>query len=295
MRKRDIESSAFTAAIPVLVLLPAWLVAMFVIHLAVSPVVSIGFGAFLLVAALASVVMFLPTTQKIFVMRLLGVRSPTPKEHAVLEPVVRTVARAARVPPERFVLAVDDSNDVNAFACGGHILVVSSYSISKLSEPELTGVVAHEMSHHLGAHTVALSIGQWLSLPIVACARVGFALQGLASRIEMRLRPNSRALSLVGRGVIVVVTAVAWVFEAALVVGHMVNNMVGKEAEFQADARAVRLGFGRQLSGALAHVLARGTSPRPLHWRERIFTSHPPARTRMAKIDAQLRARERRR
>jgi Zn-dependent protease with chaperone function len=75
----------------------------------------------------------------------------------------------------------------------------------------------------------------------------------------------------------------------------MVNNVVGKEAEFQADARAVRLGFGRQLSGALAHVMAQGTSPRPLHWRERIFASHPPARTRMAKIEAQLRARDRRR
>lgn len=295
MRRRDIESSAFTAAIPVLVLLPAWLVAMFVIHLVVSPFVSVGFGAFLLLAALMSVVMFLPLTQKIFVTRLLGVRSPTAKERAVLEPVVKTVARAARVSPDKFVLAVDDSDDVNAFACGGHILVVSSYSIARLSEHELTGVVAHEMSHHLGAHTVALSIGQWLSLPIIACARVGFALQGVASRFEVRLRRTSRTLGTVGRGVIAVITAVAWVFEAALLIGHMVNNVVGKEAEFQADARAVRLGFGRQLSGALAHVMARGTSPRPAHWRERIFTSHPPARTRMAKIEAQLRARDRRR
>jgi Zn-dependent protease with chaperone function len=295
MHKRDIESSAFTAAIPVLVLLPAWLVAMFLIHLVVSPFVSTGFGMFLLIAALASVVMFLPITQKLFVTRLLGVRSPTAKERARLEPAVKTVAQAARVSPERFVLAVDDSNDVNAFACGGHILVVSSYSLERLSEHELTGVVAHEMSHHLGAHTVALSIGQWLSLPIVVCARVGFVLQGVASRIERRLRRTSRTLGLAGRGVIAVITAVAWVFEAALLVGHMVNNVVGKEAEFQADARAVRLGFGRQLSGALAHVMAQGTSPRPLHWRERIFASHPPARTRMAKIEAQLRARDRRR
>jgi Zn-dependent protease with chaperone function len=268
---------------------------MFIIHLVVSPFLSTGFGTFLLIAALASVVMFLPITQKLFVTRLLGVRSPTTKERARLEPAVKTVAQAARVSPERFVLAVDDSDDVNAFACGGHILVVSSYSLERLSEHELTGVVAHEMSHHLGAHTVALSIGQWLSLPIVACARVGFALQGVASRIELRLRRTSRALGLAGRGAIAVITAVAWVFEVALIVGHMVNNVVGKEAEFQADARAVRLGFGRQLSGALAHVMAQGTSPRPLHWRERIFTSHPPARTRMAKIEAQLRARDRRR
>jgi Zn-dependent protease with chaperone function len=295
MRNRELESSAFTAVIPVLVLLPAWLTAMLVIHFVLSPFVSVGFGMFLSIAALASVVMFLPVTQKLFVTRLLGVRSPTAKERAVLEPVVKTVARAARVSPERFVLAVDDSDDVNAFACGGHILVVSSYSLDRLSEHELTGVVAHEISHHLGAHTLALSIGQWLSLPIVVCARVGFALQSVASRIEIRLRRTSRTLGLLGRGVIAVITALAWVFEAALVVAHMVNNVVGKEAEFQADARAVRLGFGRQLSGALAHVMARGTSTRPLHWRERIFTSHPPARTRMAKIEAQLRARERRR
>ena len=114
MRRKDIESSAFTAAIPVLVLLPAWLVAMFVIHLVVSPFVSVGFGAFLLLAALMSVVMFLPLTQKIFVTRLLGVRSPTAKERAVLDPVVKSVARAARVSPDKFVLAVDDSDFVTS-------------------------------------------------------------------------------------------------------------------------------------------------------------------------------------
>jgi Zn-dependent protease with chaperone function len=295
MQRRNVESSAFTAAIPVLVLLPAWIIATFLIFLCLSPFTSVGYAAFVVIAALASVVMFLPLTQRLFVTRMLGVRLPTPNELRKLEPVVRTVARAARVPHERFVLAVDDGDDVNAFACGGHILVVSSYSLTNLTEHELAGVVAHEMSHHLGAHTIALSIGQWLSLPVVACARVGFVLQRVASRTEIHLRRKSRALSLLGRAVIALVTGIAWIFESALLAAQMVNNVVGKEAEFQADARAVRLGFGRQLSGALGHVMSRGGSARPRNWRDRIFSSHPPARTRIARIEAQLRARERRR
>jgi hypothetical protein len=49
------------------------------------------------------------------------------------------------------------------------------------------------------------------------------------------------------------------------------------------------MGFGRELAGALRHVLASGTGARPVGWRARLAASHPPARTRVARIEALLR------
>ena len=41
-------------------------------------------------------------------------------------------------------------------------------------------MLAHELSHHLGMHTVALTIRHWLSLPVVLLARIGFWLENVA-------------------------------------------------------------------------------------------------------------------
>jgi Zn-dependent protease with chaperone function len=51
----------------------------------------------------------------------------------------------------------------------------------------------------------------------------------------------------------------------------------------------VRMGYGRNLSAALRRVIAAGGSPRAVGWRQRIAATHPPARTRVARIDAMLR------
>jgi Zn-dependent protease with chaperone function len=118
-------------------------------------------------------------------------------------------------------------------------MVVSRWAVDNLTEDELTGVLAHELSHHLGMHTVALTVNQWLTIPVVLFARVGYFLQNVA--------------------------------QAA------------------GDTRAVEMGFGRQLLRSLRRVIDAGGGERPAHWRDRLVTAHPPARTRVARIEAQLR------
>ena len=44
----------------------------------------------------------------------------------------------------RFVIAVLPIDELNAFACGGHLVVVTSYAIYTLPRDELSGVLAHE-------------------------------------------------------------------------------------------------------------------------------------------------------
>ena len=303
-QRKSVESSAFSAVIPVIALLPAWFVSTSIFWWFFSLIFSVNFFIFHSVVALGAGLMFFLPAQRLFVVRLLGTRAPNAQETARLTPLIKIVAQSARLHTPRFVVAIDESDDINAFACGGHILVVSSSAVEHLSDEELTGVVAHEMSHHLGAHTVALSIGQWLSLPIIACARLGFFLQGTAQRIEKFLVERHQYFRLPSKIITSLFAAIAWIFQASLVSAHLLNNIVGKNAEFQADARAVSLGFGKQLSAALSRFTlshensqhdSRKLRLEKKEWHEKIFSSHPEARTRIARIEAQLRTQQQRR
>ncbi|MFM8389230.1 MAG: M48 family metalloprotease, partial [Actinomycetota bacterium] len=260
-------------------------------------VVSIPFDTsyvvFIITTALASVVMFLPVTQRIFVTRMLGVRTPDREERRRLEVAARMVLAAARTPKRHFVFAIDESGDVNAFACGGHILVVSSFALDNLDDDELLGVVAHEFSHHLGAHTVGLSFAQWFSLPVLLFARLGEFMRRTARAPLRRLAATSGIAQHVARTLDVTLSGFSWLFGATLVTAQRLNDLVGRDAEFHADHRVVELGFGRQLSRALTHVAARDGSSVGRSRHERIFSSHPPARTRIARIEALLRSRSR--
>ena len=192
---------------------------------------------------------------------------------------------------KRFVLAVLEADELNAFASGGHLVVVTSYAVEVLPDPELAGVLAHELSHHLGLHTVALTITQWLLLPVVLLARIGFLFRAIARAATDSFASNSPALSAVGRLISGTISMVAWVFLAGVLVSNAIGNAVGRGAEFQADRRAVSMGFGPQLAAALRRFVASGLAERPVHWHERLFASHPPARTRVARIEAMLRQR----
>jgi Zn-dependent protease with chaperone function len=292
-RKTFIDSSALTAIVPVLALLPAWLTAMSLIWVVVAIPFDTSYLTFIGTAALASVVMFLPATQRIFVTRMLGVRTPERHERRRLDTAARMVLAAARTPKRRFVFAIDESSDVNAFACGGHMLVVSSFALDKLDDDELLGVVAHEFSHHLGAHTVGLSFAQWFSLPVLLFARLGEFTRKVARSPLRRLEAMEGAARHIARALDVVLRGFSWLFGATLVTAQRLNDLVGRDAEFHADRRVVELGFGRQLSRALTHVAARDGSSIGRSRHERIFSSHPPARTRIARIEALLRSRSR--
>jgi Zn-dependent protease with chaperone function len=288
---RRIESSAVAAAAPVLALLPVCLGALAVCWLVLGSIWDIGYLALAGIYMAGVVLLFVKPVQVTLLTRLLGARRPTRDERARLETAWRSVLQAAHLPQRRYVLAVLPSDELNAFACGGHLVVVTTLAVETLPRDELTGVLAHELSHHLGFHTVALTVAQWLSIPVWLLARIGFFLQNVAQAATSSFAGDSTLLLLLGRTVSAVLTAVSWVFLAGLMAANALGNWAGRGAEFQADERAVTLGFGRELSNALRRVMAEGGGTRPLTWRERLVATHPPARTRIAKIDAIRRAR----
>lgn len=234
--------------------------------------------------------LFLRPVQKVVLTRMLGARTPSPHERTIIDPVWAAVTQAVRSSPKRYVLAVVDADEVNAYACGGHLVVVTSFAIRVLPERELGGVLVHELSHHLGLHTVALTLRHWLSLPVLLLASVGFYLQHVAEAATAAFAHRSRGLTAVGLFVSTLLRAVAWAFQLGIIVSNSLANLVGKGAEFEADRRAVDLGFGPALSAALRRFVASGFGAHPTTWRDKAFASHPPARTRIARIEALLRS-----
>ena len=160
--------------------------------------------------------------------------------------------------------------------------MVTTFALAELPRRELIGVLAHELSHHLGMHTVGLTIGHWLSLPVVLLARVGFWLQNVATAATETFARGSSGLTLLGQLVAGLLTVVSLPFVAALHAADALGNVVAHRAEFQADRRVVRMGYGRHLAHALRRVIAHGGGRRPVGWRARLAASHPPARTRVA-------------
>jgi Zn-dependent protease with chaperone function len=220
--------------------------------------------------------------------RLLGARQPTEIERTNLESAWKVVEQQAGIRPGRFVLSVADVDDINAFACGGHMLVVSAFSIEHLTEDELTGVLAHELSHHLGGHTIALTIAQWMSMPILGLAQLGIRVRDIGLRISKRLEGEYPTFKLVGWIINIVLTSLSRVLLIGFLLAQSLGEIVGRSAEFQADRRAHAMGFGRELRYALTRVIHRTPASEPTRFLSRVLLSHPPAIDRVARLDAML-------
>lgn len=288
-RTRKFDGYAIAAIAPVLALIPAWLVAVTAFWWVAHFFMNVSLPMFAIVWFLLGGSLFLRPVQKLLLRRLLGARKPTREEQDILNRSWLIVAQANHIPPTKFVLAVSDSEDLNAFASGGHLVVVSSWAVKNLSQDDLCGVLAHELSHHLGMHTIALTVGQWLTIPIVLLAQIGFLFQNIAHAATDTFVAKSQWSVFAGRTLAGILTIVSWVFLAVVTFSQYVGNIVGVGAEFKADETVVNMGFGKQLRNALRIVIESGHGERSTRWRDRLVTTHPPARTRVARIDARLR------
>lgn len=286
---RKIDGHAVAALLPVVALLPAWAVAVAAVWWVVARFVNVPYWLFAGAWLLLGVLLFWQPAQRLLLQRLIGARTPTRAEHDRLQRAWAIVAQRNLIPPSRFVLAIVDSDDLNAFATGGHLMIVSSWAVANLTDDELTGVLAHELSHHLGMHTVALTVSQWLTVPIVLFARFGYYLQNIAEAAGDAIERKSSGAALVGRTMAGLLTIISWLFLGTITIAQYIGNFVGKGAEFAADTRAVEMGFGKPLMRSLRRVVETGGGERPSNWRDRLVSAHPPARTRIARIDAALR------
>ncbi|PIE33551.1 MAG: hypothetical protein CSA55_01870, partial [Ilumatobacter coccineus] len=162
---RRIERSALTALVPVAILIPFWLIALAAIWLIVRLFADLAYWTIPIGWLAIGVILFIPTIQVNVLSLLLGARRLHTSEYDAIIPSWTTLIRTTGFAPDRFEIRIIDSDELNAFACGGRLVVVTTFALHRLTRHQLSGVLAHELSHHLGFHTVALTLSHWLSIP----------------------------------------------------------------------------------------------------------------------------------
>lgn len=291
-RQRRIDRAAVAGLVPLMVVIPIFLLAMAPFWWILSRFVAIGYLPLAGLYVVAGGLLFVPVVQRHVLTRLIGARRPTRDEATRLQPAFDEVTQALRIRDHRFAVGVIDGDDLNAFACGGHLVVVTSWAATELDHDALCGVLAHEFCHHLGSHTIALTVQQWLLVPVDALARIGGFLDNVAVAAASTFGERSRPVEIAGRLIAPVFRASAWFFGLGRTVSSALSNVVGRATEFRADQRVVTMGYGRQLASALRRMISTtrtvGSQPRARRW-SRLMESHPPARTRVARLEASLR------
>lgn len=290
-RSPSVDWSAFAGVAGIVALLPAWLLTTSVLWLPFWFWDQVNYWLFVAAFFALFILLFSRPVQKFVLLRLLGARMPTPQEQLLLEKAWSPIVHRNSLERRRFVLAVVDTTSLNAFACGGHLVIVSSQAIEQLDVQRLSGVMAHELSHHLGLHTVTLTIAQWMILPIALLSRTGMRLRAVAEAATIAFVRRVPLLHALGLFVAAFLHVASWLLMLNVSLATSLGNAASRSTEFQADRRAAQLGFGNQLLAAMRDWEA--ASPREGRtgvW-ERVFASHPPMRLRINKLAAYLRTR----
>lgn len=288
-RSFKFEWSALTGFTAIVALFPAWLVTASVVWLPFGWWGKVNYWLF--VGSLFSlfILLFSRPVQRFVLMRLLGARNPTSRERAILAESWQPIVQRNDLQRRQFVLAVVDTESLNAFACGGHLVVVSSQAIEQLDSKQLSGVLAHELSHHLGLHTVALTITQWMILPITVLSRIGMRLRAVAEDATIAFAQRIPLLHALGLFVAAFLHVASWLLMLNVSLATLLGNAASRATEFHADRRAAQLGFGNHLLAAMRNWDASTPSTERGNVWQRIFESHPPMRLRINKLALYLR------
>ncbi|NBO79785.1 MAG: hypothetical protein EBV42_00790 [Actinobacteria bacterium] len=169
------------------------------------------------------------------------------------------------------------------------LVVVSSQAVEQLDHEQLTGVLAHELSHHLGFHTVTLTISQWMVLPITLLARGGMSLHRTAESLTRAFAQRLPLLHALGLFVAAFLHVVSWLLMLNVSLATLLGNAASRVTEYDADRRAARLGFGHQLLSAMRASGHEDTAVLRRNVWHRVFASHPPMKLRINRLASYLR------
>jgi heat shock protein HtpX len=216
---------------------------------------------------------------------------PVPPDHPLYRLVERLTRRAGLPMPRVYVIP---SEALNAFATGrnpSHAAVAATEGIlGALSEDELEGVVAHELTHVTNRDILTSSVAATLAgaiMVLASIARWGFIFGGRASDDDREGRSNPLVLLL---------TALLAPVAAALI-----QAAISRSREFAADEGGAKLaGSPRGLAAALETIeRANRVAPLPANpatvclfiinpltpgGLAALFSTHPPTPERIARL-----------
>ena len=211
-------------------------------------------------------------------------REPTLEEYSRIASILESVlVRIDRGRDRGYQLRVVDLDEVNAFAAGGNVVVVTTRALWKLPDRQLEAVLAHEMGHHIGMHPIILLFRAWLMYPISLIRRIALTIHNLVAFLT-RFRMSWKVyLFLVG--LVLILKLILVLFRVYLGALHYILMALGRMAEYRADRAATRLGLGNALIESLQSSDTEGSNvsykpPLLDRWRN----THPPIGSRIDRI-----------
>jgi Zn-dependent protease with chaperone function len=294
------------------IVVPIWLLSLVVVALpALGAALVAGWRPPVVVALAcgawtASAALVLTRPVEALLARLLyqGLHRPGPADLARIAPALERVCRRAGADPGRYLLRVQESRQLNAFALGGHVLAVTRAAID-LPDDLLEAVLAHEVGHHRHLHPLAIILGWWYLLPFEAGERLLRAIRRVTAWLARSFgRLNDRTGGRVADGalgvlvllaalgalvvagtVLVVVLGLLWLPLALLVrLARVLGAALSRAGEHAADRHATELGYGPGLLAVLALFLqAERSAPRP-RGMAALLRTHPSCQARIEAI-----------
>lgn len=229
-----------------------------------------------------------------------GAKPADPKQFKQLHNIVEEMAIAAGLPKPKVYVIHDTA--INAFATGRDpehsVVCVTTGCLQRLTRAELTGVVAHEMSHIQNSDIKVMTMAAILVglAVLLSDFLLRFFLWG-----GMRGRSNNK-----GGGGIAIAGIVLGLALAILtpVIAQIIRMAISRKREYLADASAVQLtrypeGLALALSKinndtepleaankATAHLYIANPLKGQKIWMKSMFATHPDINDRIARIQA---------
>jgi Zn-dependent protease with chaperone function len=242
---------------------------------------------------LSGVVLVMPSIEPTISRLIFDIRPPGSHELRSLAYPWQSVCQVAGVDPARYVLMVEDSHGLNAFAVGGRTVSVTQSAL-QLPPKQLEAVLAHELGHHLSGHPVVSMLAWWYALP----ARGAAFLVGLAARFVLAI---GRVLAVFGSGTaalaslllaLMILAAFAFLSVWLILVPLTAPLLAwaSRLGEIRADRMAALLGYGPHLIEVL-HIWINmdGGGAHPGGLRGRLLSTHPSHTDRIRHLHEFLR------
>jgi len=277
-------------------------VVFFFILLALGTVISIIFDSFwfLLIFGIIAMVYIIASyynSDKI-ITGISGAKPASEQKYKQLHNVVEEMSLAAGLPKPKVYIIEDTA--INAFATGRDpkhsVVCVTTGCLTRLNRAELTGVVAHEMSHIKNYDIRVMTM---------AAILVGVAVLLSDFLLRMFLFGGIGRSRGGKEGGIFVIAAIAVGLILAIltpVIAQLIKLAISRKREYLADASAVQLTrYPRGLASALEKI---GNDKEPLEAANKatshlyianplkgqkilmkgLFSTHPPIKVRIAKL-----------
>jgi STE24 endopeptidase len=237
---------------------------------------------------LSGALLLAPSVEPAVCRLMFSVRRPTGAERYALELPWQAVCRAAGTNSSRYVLLVEDSDDLNAFAAGSRTVAVTRAALG-LAPQQLEAVLAHELGHHLAGHSAVSMLSWWYALP----ARLAAYLVGLAARIVLFV---GRIFAGFGSGLGALASLLLALMLLAmfaflsfwLILIPLTAPLLAwahRLGEFHADRIAASLGYAPPLIEVLHTWMAMADHrARPSGARTRLLATHPAHADRIRRL-----------